>query len=226
MVSRPEVIFKTIDGEKCEPYEAVTIDVPEEMMGVVMEKMGLRKGEMTNMTSGGNDGYVRLEFIIPSRGLIGYRNEFMTDTRGTGIMNSIFDSYKPAKEEFQTRKNGVLIAFEKGKANPYGLFNAQDRGILFVEPGDEVYEGMIIGENARGNDIPVNVCKEKHLTNTRASGSDDALKLVPAKKMTLEQAIEYIASDELVEVTPQFVRIRKKILDPTERLKASRQQNA
>lgn len=222
MVSRPEVIFKTIDGVKCEPYELVTIDVPEELMGVVMEKMGTRKGEMTNMSSGGNDGYVRLEFVIPSRGLIGYRNEFMTDTRGTGIMNSIFDSYKPAKDDFSTRKYGVLTAFENGKACAYGIFNAQDRGIMFVEPGDEVYEGMIVGENARGNDIPVNVCKEKHLTNTRASGSDEALKLVPAKHMTLEQAIEYIEADELVEVTPNNIRIRKKILDPQERVKAMR----
>ena len=178
---------------------------------------------MTNMTTSNSQvGYSRLEFKIPSRGLIGYRSEFMTDTKGNGIMNHIFAGYEPDKGEVVTRSRGTVIAFENGKATGYGLFNAQERTTLFIEPGTQVYVGMIVGENSRSDDLTVNVCKEKHLTNTRASGSDEALKLVPPKKMSLEQAIEFISDDELVEVTPENIRIRKRILDPTERLRSNR----
>ena len=223
MVSKPTVVYKTIDGVKCEPMELATIDIPEEYIGNVMEKMGNRKGEMTNMTSSPSQaGYTRLEFKIPARGLIGYRNEFLTDTKGTGILNSIFAGYEPDRGEVTTRTRGVIIAFEKGKSTTYGLFNAQERSTLFIGPGVEVYLGMIVGENSRPEDMAVNVCKEKHLTNTRASGSDDALKLVPHRQLSLEEALEFIAEDELVEVTPESIRLRKKILDPTERLRASR----
>ena len=223
MVSKPTVVYKTIDGVKCEPIEIATIDVPEEYIGSVMEKMGNRKGEMTNMTASPSQvGYTRLEFKIPARGLIGYRNEFLTDTKGTGIINHIFGGYEPDKGEVVTRSRGVVIAFEKGKSTTYGLFNAQERSTLFIGPGVEVYVGMIVGENSRSEDMTVNVCKEKHLTNTRASGSDDALKLVPYKQLSLEQALEFISDDELVEITPKSIRLRKKILDPTERLRAGR----
>lgn len=223
LVSRPTVIYKEIDGVRCEPMEYVTIDIPEEYVGVVMEKMGYRKGEMINMApSASQIGYTRLEFKIPARGLIGFRGEFMTDTKGNGMMNHIFAGYEKDKGEVTTRTRGAVIAFEQGKATTYGLFNAQERSTLFIEPGTEVYLGMIVGENSRSEDLTINVCKEKHLTNTRASGSDDALKLVPVKKMSLEQSIEFISDDELVEVTPNYTRLRKKILDPTERIRASR----
>ena len=223
LVSRPTVIYKTVNGVKCEPMELVTIDVPEEYVGSIMEKMGFRKAELVNMsTSNSQSGYTRLEFKIPARGLIGYKNEFMTDTKGTGIMNHIFAGYEKDKGELTTRQRGAVIAFEAGKATGYGLFNAQERATLFIGPGTEVYKGMIVGENARNEDMLVNVCKEKHLTNTRASGSDDALKLVPYKKMSLEQAIEFIADDELVEVTPLNIRLRKKILDPAARVRSMR----
>ena len=221
LVSRPTVIYKTIDGVRCEPMEDVTIDIPEDCMGVVMEKMGYRKGEMTNMTSG-QTGYVRLQFKIPARGLIGYRGEFVTDTRGNGTMNHIFAGYEPEKGEITTKTKGAVIAFETGKATNYGLFQAQERSTLFIGAGTQVYEGMIVGENSRPEDLTVNVCKEKHLTNTRASGSDDALKLITPRTMTLEQAIEYISDDELVEVTPENIRLRKKILDPTKRFRATK----
>ena len=223
LVSRPTVINKVIDGVKCEPMELVTIDVPEEYVGTVMEKMGNRKAEMTNMSSSQSQaGYSRLEFKIPARGLIGYRSEFMTATKGTGIMNHIFAGYEPDRGEIMTRTHGTVIAFEQGKATGYGLFNAQERASLFIGPGTEVYAGMIVGENSRSDDLTVNVCKEKHLTNTRASGSDDALKLVPPVTLSLEQSIEFIADDELVEVTPINIRLRKKILDPTLRNRESR----
>ena len=223
LVSRPTVIYKEIDGVKCEPIENLTVDVPDEYVGVVIEKIGSRKGEMTNMApSTSQAGYSRLEFKIPARGLIGYRGEFMTDTKGNGIMNHTFAGYEPDKGDVQTRSRGTVIAFENGKATTYGLFNAQERSTLFITPGTEVYVGMIVGENSRSDDLTINVCKEKHLTNTRASGSDDALKLVPPKQMSLEQSIEFISDDELVEVTPENIRIRKKILDPTERLRATR----
>ena len=223
LVSRPTVIYKEIDGVKCEPMEDLTIDVPDEFVGVVMEKIGNRKGEMTNMSpSTSQAGYSRLEFKIPARGLIGYRGEFMTDTKGNGIMNHTFAGYEKDRGQLMTRSRGTVIAFENGKATTYGLFNAQERSTLFITPGTEVYIGMIVGENSRSDDLTINVCKEKHLTNTRASGSDDALKLVPPKQMSLEQAIEFITDDELVEVTPENIRIRKKILDPTQRIRANR----
>ncbi len=218
MVSRPSVIFKEIDGVKCEPIEELVIDVPDEFTGSVIEKLGTRKAEMTNMQVG-DRGYTRLEFKIPARGLVGYRSEFLTDTKGNGIMNHVFMGYEPYKGEISPRTKGVLIAFETGKSITYGLYNAQERGTLFIGPGVDVYQGMIIGENPRPEDMEVNVCKEKHLTNTRASGSDDALRLVPPRQMSLEQAIEYIAEDELVEVTPKNIRLRKKILDPTARIR-------
>ena len=218
MVSRPTVIYKEIDGVKMEPIEDLVIDVPDEYSGTVIEKLGQRKAEMTNMITG-EQGYTRLEFKIPARGLIGYRNEFMTDTKGTGVMNHVFNGYEPYKGDMSTRGKGVLIAFEQGKSITYGLYNAQERGVLFIGAGVDVYTGMIVGENPRNEDIEINVCKEKHLTNTRASGSDDALRLVPPRVFTLEQAIEYIAEDELVEVTPKNIRLRKKILDHTERIR-------
>ena len=217
-VSKPEVLFQEIDGKKCEPMEAVTVDVPEEFVGVVIEKLGSRKGEMTNMYPA-QGGYTRLEFSIPARGLIGYKNEFLTDTKGNGILNSIFDGYAPYKGEIPTRSQGSLIAFESGEAITYGLYNAQERGDLFIGPGVKVYEGMIVGRNARSNDLEVNVCKKKQLTNTRASGSDDALKLVTPITMSLEQCIEFISDDELIEVTPQNLRMRKRILDTSLRRK-------
>lgn len=218
MVSRPSVIFKEIDGVKCEPIEELVIDVPDEFTGNVIEKLGVRKAEMTNMIVG-EQGYTRLEFKIPARGLIGYRNEFLTDTKGNGIMNHVFSGYEPYKGDISARTKGSLIAFEQGKSLTYGLFNAQERGTLFIGPGTEVYQGMIVGENARPEDMEVNVCKAKHLTNTRASGSDDALRLTPPTVFSLEQAIEYIGEDELVEITPKNIRLRKKILDPTARIR-------
>lgn len=221
LVSKPKVIIKEVDGQKCEPIEQLFIDVPEDCIGPVMEKLGTRKATMLNMTSG-QTGYTRLEFSIPARGLIGYRSEFLTDTRGNGIINHIFMGYEPYKGDIQTRSRGALIAFEQGKSTNYGLFNAQDRGTMFIDSGVEVYEGMIVGENSRSEDIAINVCKEKHLTNTRASGSDEALKLVPPKVLSLEEALEFINDDELVEVTPENIRIRKRILDSRLRAKANK----
>lgn len=220
-VSKPTVIFKEENGKKLEPIEHLTIDVPEAFMGVVMEKLGPRKGEMFNMTSAVN-GYTRLEFKIPARGLIGFRNEFMTDTKGNGIMNHMLHGYEPYKGEIPERSRGSLIAFETGTAVAYGLFNAQERGRLFINPQTEVYEGMIVGECSRAEDIEVNICKKKHLSNTRSSGSDDALKLVPLVEMSLEISLEFIASDELVEVTPKNIRIRKKILESNLRKRSSK----
>lgn len=217
-VSKANVIFKEENGKKLEPMEYLTIDVPEEFMGPVMEKLGPRKGEMVNMTSAVN-GYSRLEFRIPARGLIGFRNEFMTDTKGNGIMNHVFDSYGPYKGDIPTRSRGSIVSFETGDAIAYGLFNAQERGSLFIGPGTPVYQGMIVGVCGRAEDIDINVCKGKKLTNTRASGSDDAVKLVPPIEMSLESALEFIANDELVEVTPQNIRMRKTILDSGERKK-------
>ncbi|CAM2984119.1 translational GTPase TypA [Hathewaya histolytica] len=219
-VSKPSVIYKHENGKKLEPMEELTIDVPEEFMGVVMEKLGPRKAEMKNMTSAVN-GYVRLVFEIPSRGLIGFRNEFMTDTKGNGIMNHVLTSYESYKGDIPERSKGSLTAFEQGTAITYGLFNAQERGVLFINPGVEVYEGMIVGENSRPGDIEVNVCKKKHLSNTRSSGSDDALKLITPRQMSLEQCLEFVASDELVEVTPINIRLRKKILDTAQRKRLS-----
>lgn len=219
-VSKPEVLFKTdINGKKLEPMEIAVIDVPEEFMGSVMEKMGLRKGEMKNMIQS-KGGYVRLEFSIPTRGLIGYRSEFLTDTKGNGIINTLFDKYDEYKGTIETRSRGSLVAFESGVAVTYGLYNAQERGILFVEPGEKVYSGQVVGLNARPEDIDVNVCKRKQATNMRASGSDDALRLSPAKKMSLEETLEFIDDDELIELTPISMRIRKRILDKAQRAKA------
>ena len=219
-VSKPEVLFKTDkNGKKLEPMEIAVIDVPEEFMGSVMEKMGLRKGEMKNMIQS-KGGYVRLEFSIPTRGLIGYRSEFLTDTKGNGIINTLFDKYDEYKGVIETRSRGSLVAFESGVAVTYGLYNAQERGILFVEPGETVYSGQVVGLNARPEDIDVNVCKRKQATNMRASGSDDALRLSPAKKMSLEETLEFIDDDELIELTPISMRIRKRILDKAQRAKA------
>ena len=220
-VSKAEVIYHTDErGKKLEPMELVYIDVPDEFSGNVIQKLALRKGELQGM-SVNNSGNTRLQFSIPARGLIGYRGEFMTDTKGNGIMNSIFDGYAPYKGDIQFRKQGSLIAFESGEAVAYGLFNAQDRGTLFIEPGTKVYAGMVIGQSGKPEDIELNVCKTKHLTNTRSSGSDEALKLTPPKIMSLEQCLEFIDSDELLEVTPKSLRIRKKILDSMQRKRAS-----
>ena len=221
LVSRPKVIFKEIDGVKCEPIEDLVVNVPDDAIGTVIEKLGRRKAEMKNMEPA-EAGHTKIEFKIPARGLIGYRTEFLTDTKGTGTMNSIFDCYEPYKGDIQARTRGVLVAFEQGTSITYGLYNAQLRGELFIGPGVEVYEGMIVGINSRNEDISINVCKEKHLTNTRASGSDDALKLVQPIQLSLEKAIEFIAEDELVEVTPKNIRLRKVILNNKDREKAAR----
>jgi GTP-binding protein len=215
-VSKANVIFKEENGKKLEPMEYLTIDVPEEFMGPVMEKLGPRKAEMVNMTSAVN-GYTRLEFIVPARGLIGFRNEFMTDTKGNGIMNHVFHGYDKFKGEIPGRSRGSICSFEDGDAITYGLFNAQERGTLFIGAGVPVYQGMIVGECSRAEDIDINICKGKKLTNTRASGSDDSLKLTPPRQMTLEQCLEFINGDELVEVTPENIRMRKRVLDSAER---------
>ncbi len=221
-VSKAEVIYKKDDnGQLLEPMERAYIDVPEEFSGTVIEKLSQRKGELQNM-SASNGGYQRLEFLIPSRGLIGYRGEFLTDTKGNGIINTIYEDYGPYKGDIQYRKTGSLIAFETGESITYGLFNAQERGVLFIGPGEKVYSGMIIGQNAKAEDIEVNVCKRKQLTNTRASGSDESLRLTPPKILSLEQALDFIDTDELLEVTPCSLRIRKKILDSTERYRSKK----
>ena len=220
-VSKAEVLYKTDEsGKKLEPMELCYIDVPEEFSGSVIEKLSQRKGELQSMGAS-SGGYTRLEFSIPSRGLIGYRGEFMTDTKGNGIMNSIFDGYGPYKGDIQYRKQGSLIAFEAGEAITYGLYNAQERGTLFIGPGEKVYSGMVVGQNGKGEDIELNVCKKKQLTNTRSSSADEALRLTPPKVLSLEQALEFIDTDELLEVTPTSLRKRKKILDPTMRKRAA-----
>ncbi|MCI8277604.1 MAG: translational GTPase TypA [Clostridia bacterium] len=221
LVSRPKVIIKEIDGVKSEPIERLVVNVPDDCVGNVIEKLGRRKAEMINMEPA-EEGHTKIEFRIPARGIIGYRTEFLTDTKGEGTMNHIFDSYEPFKGEVQARVRGTIVAFENGKSITYGLYNAQDKGELFIGPGVEVYEGMIVGLNSRGEDLAINVCKEKHLTNTRASGSDDALRLVPPIQMSLEKAIEFIQDDELVEVTPKSIRLRKKILNNKDRERAAR----
>ncbi len=220
-VSKAEVLYhRDENGKLLEPMELAYIDVPEEFTGTVIDKLSQRKGELLNMGAA-SGGYTRLEFSIPARGLIGYRGEFMTDTKGNGIINTIFNEYGPYKGDIQYRKQGSLIAFESGEAVTYGLFVAQERGTLFIGPGEKVYAGMIIGQNGKSDDIEVNVCKRKHLTNTRASGSDDALTLTPPRILSLEQSLEFIDTDELLEVTPKSLRLRKKILDPTLRKRAS-----
>lgn len=224
-VSKPKVIMKEVDGVKYEPIELLMIDVPEDFMGVVMEKLGTRKAELTNMHSA-SEGYMRLEFKIPARGLIGYRSEFMTDTKGNGIMNHIFNGHEPYKGDISSRQRGSLVAWEAGESVVYGLYNAQERGNLFITAGVTVYEGMIVGENAKNEDIVVNVCKKKHVTNMRASGSDEALRLTPPVILSLEQALEFISEDELVEVTPKNIRLRKRILNTELRAKARSKTNA
>ncbi|MBE7060833.1 MAG: translational GTPase TypA [Ruminococcaceae bacterium] len=219
-VSKPQVILKESGGKTLEPYEIVIVDVPEEYAGTVIEKLGSRKAEMRNMQPINNGTYSRIEFRIPSRGLIGYRSEFLTDTRGNGIMNTLFDGYDEYCGAFPGRNRGSMIAWEDGESITYGLYNAEGRGDLFIGPGVKVYEGMIVGRNAKAEDIVINVCKKKHATNTRASGSDDALKLTPPINMSLENCLEFIADDELVEVTPESIRLRKKILDTELRAKS------
>ena len=221
-VSKPEVLYKEDEkGGTLEPVEQAIIDVPDEFSGAVISKLSERKGELRNMTTNAS-GTARLEFIIPSRGLIGYRGEFLTDTKGNGVINTIFEGYVPYKGEISYRGQGSLIAYETGVSVTYGLFNAQERGTLFISPGEKVYSGMIIGQNGKAEDVEVNVCKTKHLSNTRSSGSDDALKLSPPKILSLEQAIDFIETDELLEITPKNLRIRKKILDPLARKRAAR----
>ncbi len=225
-VSKAEVIYKTDErGKRLEPMELAYIDVPEEFSGTVIQKLSQRKGELLNMNIS-QSGSSRLEFSIPSRGLIGYRGDFLTDTKGNGVMNTIFDGYGPYKGDLQYRSLGSLIAFEPGESVAYGLFNAQDRGTMFIGPGEKVYSGMVIGQSAKPEDIELNVCKTKHLTNTRSSSADEALKLTPPKILSLEQALEFIDTDELLEVTPKSLRIRKKILDPTLRKRANLKKKA
>ncbi len=218
-VSPPRVLYQTIDGKKCEPIERLVCDVPQDYVGAVIEKLGSRKGDLAEMTPIGNR--MKLEFLIPARGLFGYRNEFLTDTKGEGIMASVFDSYAPYKGELARRNTGSLVASETGTSITYGLFNAQERGVLFIGAGVDVYEGMVVGQSPKMEDITVNVCKKKQLTNMRASGSDDALRLVPPKQMSLEQCLEFLADDELLEVTPKSMRIRKTILNKELRMKAT-----
>ena len=221
-VSKAEVLYRTDeDGKKTEPMERAFVDVPEEFSGTVIQKLSERKGELLGMSTA-NGGYTRLEFLIPARGLIGYRGEFLTDTKGNGILNTSFEGYNPYKGDIQYRKTGSLIAFESGEAITYGLFNAQERGTLFISPGEKVYAGMVIGQNGKTEDVEVNVCKKKQLTNTRSSSADEALRLVPPRVLSLEQALEFIDTDELLEVTPKSLRIRTKILDPLMRKRAQR----
>ena len=221
-VSKAEVLYHYDErGHKLEPMETAFVDVPDDCSGTVIQKLSMRKGELNGMTPL-NAGTTRLEFSIPSRGLIGYTNEFLTDTKGSGVINTTFDDYGPYKGDISYRKQGSLIAFENGEAITYGLFNAQERGTLFIGPGEKVYAGMIVGQTGRAEDIEVNVCKTKHLTNTRSSSADDALRLVPPKILSLEQSLEFIDTDELLEVTPKSLRIRKKILDSTLRYRSKK----
>jgi len=222
-VSKPEVICREIDGVKCEPMEYLVIDVPEEFQGTVIEKLGPRKAEMAAMNA--LDGFNRLEFVIPARGLIGFRSEFLTDTRGTGVLNHTFQGYAPWKGAIAGRKNGVLVAMETAETVAYSLFNLQDRGTLFVQPGVKVYEGMILGQHAKENDLVINACRGKKLTNVRASGTDESIRIIPPRNLTLEQALEFIDNDELVEVTPQSIRLRKRVLDENDRKKSQKKAN-
>ena len=216
-VSPPRVLYQEIDGKLCEPVERVVVDVPQDNMGAVMEKLGARKGEFLEMTPVGNR--MKMEFLVPSRGLFGYRNEFLTDTKGEGILASVFERYEPYKGDIARRNTGSLIAFETGEAVAYGIWNAQERGAMFISPGTKVYGGMVVGVCPKAEDVPVNVCRTKHLTNTRASGSDEALRLIPPRILSLEQCLEFLADDELLEVTPKNLRLRKSILDHSLRMK-------
>lgn len=222
-VSKPQVVIKEVEGKKCEPYELLTVDVPEDYMGPVMEKLGARKGEMSNMQS--SNGQVRLEYVIPARGLVGFRTEFLTDTRGYGIMNSIFDSYRPYSGNIVGRRSGALLAFETGTTTAYGLFPAEERGTLFIGSGVDVYEGMIIGEGNRDQDIAVNVCKGKNLTNVRSSSKDDTVRLKTPRDMSLEECIAFLNDDEYLEVTPHFLRLRKRFLKPQDRVRYAKSIN-
>jgi GTP-binding protein len=217
-VSPPRVLYRTIDGVKCEPMERLVIDVPSDCVGSVIEQLGARKGDMVDMNPVGER--MKMNFLIPSRGLFGYRNDFLTATKGEGIMASVFDSYAPFKGELERRSTGSLISYETGVSITYGLYNAQQRGVLFIGAGVDVYEGMIIGLNPKNEDVTVNVCKKKQLTNTRASGSDDALRLIPPRQLSLEQCLEFLADDELLEVTPLHLRLRKRILSNDLRMKS------
>ena len=219
-VGKPEVVYKTINGQKCEPMENLTVEVPQEYMGAVMEALGTRKAELSNMTE--LSGYIRMEFFIPARGLIGFRSELLTSTKGNGIMNHIFHGYVPYKGDMSGRSHGSLVAFEQGETTGYGIFSLQDRGTMFISPGQQVYEGMIVGENARDIDMDINPCKKKNVTNMRTSASDEAIRLTPPRILSLEQALEYINDDELVEVTPENIRLRKAILDRTARGRAAK----
>ena len=219
-VGKPEVVYKTINGQKCEPMENLTVEVPQEYMGAVMEALGTRKAELSNMTE--LSGYIRMEFFIPARGLIGFRSELLTSTKGNGIMNHIFHGYVPYKGDMSGRSHGSLVAFEQGETTGYGIFSLQDRGTMFISPGQQVYEGMIVGENARDIDMDINPCKKKNATNMRTSASDEAIRLTPPRILSLEQALEYINDDELVEVTPENIRLRKAILDRTARGRAAK----
>ena len=216
-VGTPKVIFKEIDGEKCEPMERLYIDVPNDSVGAVIERMGVRKGTLVTMNPSGDR--MKMEFIVPSRGLFGFKNEFLTDTKGEGVMNQLFDGYAPYKGAISRRFTGSLVAYETGEAATYGLFNAQERGQLFITPQTMVYEGMVVGVSPKNEDIRVNVCKRKHVTNMRAAGSDEALRLNSPRKMSLEEALEFLNEDEMLEVTPQNIRIRKTILSGEKRLK-------
>ena len=219
-VGKPEVVYKTINGQKCEPMENLTVEVPQEYMGAVMEALGTRKAELSNMTE--LSGYIRMEFFIPARGLIGFRSELLTSTKGNGIMNHIFHGYVPYKGDMSARSHGSLVAFEQGETTGYGIFSLQDRGTMFISPGQQVYEGMIVGENSRDIDMDINPCKKKNVTNMRTSASDEAIRLTPPRILSLEQALEYINDDELVEVTPENIRLRKAILDRTARGRAAK----
>ena len=219
-VGKPEVVYKTINGQKCEPMENLTVEVPQEYMGAVMEALGTRKAELSNMTE--LSGYIRMEFFIPARGLIGFRSDLLTSTKGNGIMNHIFHGYVPYKGDMSGRSHGSLVAFEQGETTGYGIFSLQDRGTMFISPGQQVYEGMIVGENARDIDMDINPCKKKNVTNMRTSASDEAIRLTPPRILSLEQALEYINDDELVEVTPENIRLRKAILDRTARGRAAK----
>ncbi len=219
-VGKPEVVYKTINGQKCEPMENLTVEVPQEYMGAVMEALGTRKAELSNMTE--LSGYIRMDFFIPARGLIGFRSELLTSTKGNGIMNHIFHGYVPYKGDMSGRSHGSLVAFEQGETTGYGIFSLQDRGTMFISPGQQVYEGMIVGENSRDIDMDINPCKKKNVTNMRTSASDEAIRLTPPRILSLEQALEYINDDELVEVTPENIRLRKAILDRTARGRAAK----
>ena len=223
-VSPPRVLFQEIDGKKCEPIERLVVDVPSDSVGAVIEKIGSRKGDLLEMTPVGER--MKIEFLVPSRGLFGYRNEFLTDTKGEGIMASVFECYAPMKGDIQRRNSGSLVSFETGESVTYGLFNAQERGVLFIGPGVPVYAGMVVGETPKQDDISVNVCKKKQLTNMRASGSDDALRLTPPRQMSLEQCLEFLADDELLEVTPQSLRLRKRLLDHAARMREASKKKA